>query len=156
MNTNTRTPRVGLATASLLGLVLVLAPSTVHANDTQAARAGGGVIVSFVPNDLDPRGRHVVRSTVPVDRAPAASANKRNVREQIEADRGSPIGAATPSYVPNDLDPRGRHQLPASQQPAESPQPSDTPAPTSRSFPGDIDPRGYHGLSRSEQLQQSN
>lgn len=142
MNTNTRTPRVGLATASFLGLVLVLAPSTVHANDTHAARAGGGAIVSFVPNDLDPRGHHVVRSTAPVDRAPAAS--------------GASTAVATPRFVPNDLDPRGHHQLPASAQQAESPESSDTPAPAPRSFPGDVDPRGYHGLSRSEQFQQQN
>lgn len=142
MNTNTRTPRVGLATASLLGLVLVLAPSTVHANDTQAARAGGGAIVSFVPNDLDPRGHHVVRRTVPVDRAPAAS--------------GAAAEVATPNSVPNDLDPRGHHQLPASGQPAASPQSSGTPAPAPRSFPGDVDPRGYHGLSRAEQFRQQN
>ena len=154
MNTNTRTPRIGLATASLLGLVLVLVPNTAHANETHAARAGGGAIVRIVPNDLDPRGHHVVRSTVPVDRGSAASANERNVRQQVEADRGSPAAVVTPRSVPNDLDPRGHHRLPASPQPEAPSQSSDTPAPTPRSFPGDVDPRGYHGLSRAEQLQQ--
>lgn len=96
MNTTSRTSRIGPTTAILLGCALAITPITAHAGETDASQRDVGS-VRFVPNDADPRGRHVVRESASTDTGLAPFAARRNLRQQLEADRSR----TAPDVLPN-------------------------------------------------------
>lgn len=125
MNTTSRTRRIGPTTAALLGCALAITPITAHAGETDASQRDIGS-VRLVPNDADPRGRHVVREVASADTGQTAIGVLPNLRQQVEADRGdtvpdippnrrqrieddrTPEPVPPPRVVPNDTDPRER------------------------------------------------
>lgn len=127
MTTTSRNRRIGPTAAILLGCALAITPITAQAGATDASQRDVGS-VRFVPNDADPRGRHLVPQAAPPDTGLAPFAARGNLRQQLEADGGeasssphpnlrqrieddrSPEPVPPPRVVPNDTDPREHRQ----------------------------------------------
>lgn len=96
MNTTSRTRRIGPTTAVLFGCALAITPITAHAGETDATQRDVGS-VRLVPNDADPRGRHVVREAASADNGLAPFATRGNLRQQLEADAGQTATGVLPN-----------------------------------------------------------
>lgn len=142
MNTTTRTSRIGPAAAILLGCALAITPITAQAGETDASQRDVGS-VRFVPNDADPRGRHLVRQAAPPETGLAPFAARGNLRQQLEADAGQTATGILPNL---------RQQLEADGAETQSnPEPNlrqrieddrtPEPVPLPRVVPNDTDPR---------------
>ena len=142
MNITSRTRRIGPTTAVLLGCALAITPITAHAGETDASQRDVGS-VRLVPNDADPRGRHVVRQAASADTGFAPFATRGNLRQQLEADRGR----TAPDVLPNlrqqveadrgDAVPGIRPNLRQRIEDGRTPEP----VPPPRVAPNDTDPR---------------
>ncbi|GAA1061060.1 hypothetical protein [Agromyces bracchium] len=151
MNTASRTRRIGPATAILLGCALAITPITAHAGETDASPRDVDN-VRFVPSDSDPRGHHVVRQVVPADSGITSPTAPRNLRQQLEADRGTvpSIPSVPRSNLRQQLEADGgsapSRPRPTLRQQIEDDGPLE-PVPMPRVVPDDTDPRVHRRLS---------
>jgi hypothetical protein len=142
VNTTTRSSRIGPAAAIILGCALAITPITAHAGETDATQRDVGSI-RLVPNDADPRGRHVVRGAASADTGLAPFAARGNLGQQLEADAGQTATGILPilrqhveadrgDAVP-DIRPNLRQRIEDGRTPE--------PVPPPRVVPNDTDPR---------------
>lgn len=142
MNTTPRTRRIGPTAAILLGCALAITPITAQAGETGASQREVSSI-RLVPNDADPRGRHLVRQAASADTGIAPFAARGNLRQQLEADAGQTATGVLPN-LRQQLEADGG-ETPSARQPNLRQRIEDDrtpePVPPPRVVPNDTDPR---------------